>query len=84
MPFQWEPSLRHSFKFLTSIQKNENVSMKMWFKKMLIHVMNNRLASYLDEKFHQENQHHSFCMTCLLMDPMVKKSGEQVLCPLCV
>ena len=74
MLFQWELP-KGSCKSLTPIQSNGNLSMKMWFKKMLIHVMHNRLASYLDEKFHQGNQHNSFCMTCLLWDPMVKKNG---------
>ena len=30
---------------------------------MLIFVMNNRLASYLDETFYLGNQHNRFCMT---------------------
>ena len=45
--------------------------------------MNNRLASYLDEKFNQANQHNSFCMTCLLWDPMVKKTGATVFLSMC-
>ena len=35
--------------------------------------MNNRLASYLHEKFHSGNQHNRFCMKHLISDPMVKK-----------
>ena len=45
---------------------------------MLICVMKNRLASYLDENFCFGNQHNSFCMIHLLWDPMVKKGGATV------
>ena len=46
--------------------------------RMLIYVMNNRSASYLDEKFYQGNQLNIFCKTRLLQVPMVKKSGATV------
>ena len=50
---------------------------------MLIYVMNNRLASYLDEKFCDGDQRNSFCITQLLLDPMVKKTGVTLFLPLC-
>ena len=54
------------------------------FKSMLIHVVNNRLASYFDETFYWGNKHKAFCRTRFLWDPTVKKSGATLfLCTVC-
>ena len=44
----------------------------MTFEKVLVHIMNDKLAPYLFETFYYVNHHNSFCMTYLLWNPMIK------------
>ena len=46
-----------------------------WKASPTAFVMDDRLASYLDEKYYYGNQLTGFCMTSLLWDPMVKITG---------
>ena len=45
---------------------------------MLFYIMNDRLASYLDEEFYLVNHYNGFFMTHLLWNPMAKATWGRI------
>ena len=59
-----ELNLRYSCKmFNPGSRQVETYQLRFCLKKMSIYIINNKLASYMDEKCNYSNQQNIFCMT---------------------
>ena len=76
--------LRYSCKFLTRIQNNGNLSIKILFKNMLIYVTNNWLASYLVEHFLLREPTQQFFHDVFTMGSNGEKKWGDSFCVQCV